>query len=319
MRQSSTSGSDDSENPPDSSPHDIRPLSSARHRHGRQHQAARHLAAHCPRPARFTTVWPCAQNVHLTGTGMLADWLLNAVIKIVTTYSTPGDRVLLLAPPPSGAQSSRPRYVPRRSGPYCGLLEAAWPVVRLGRRIQTRTAGAEPDLLGRDVISPTSESGPGPHRTSPDSDSRHATADRDSGWSATETDPVADRVDLIITAAENDGLDWLRPADWAGVLARTGFLCVITRGDHSRSRLADAAGPLVRAAHHAGLRYLDRIALLRTPIRNSALAVPSPATEGRTESQRGSAMTPVLHTQVLDDLLVFAHRSVVDGRETSDD
>ncbi|WP_084424986.1 hypothetical protein [Kibdelosporangium aridum] len=70
----------------------------------------------------------------MSGTGVLAGWLHNAVIKIVATYSMPGHRVLLLAPSPDAVSS------PRRPGRYAGLFEAAWSVARLGRGIQTAFA-----------------------------------------------------------------------------------------------------------------------------------------------------------------------------------
>lgn len=88
----------------------------------------------CQRRGRFATVWPCAQETQTSGTGVLAGWLHNAVIKIVATYSMPGDRILLLAPSPDAVPSSR------RPGLYAGLFEAAWSVARLGRGIQTAFA-----------------------------------------------------------------------------------------------------------------------------------------------------------------------------------
>jgi hypothetical protein len=51
-----------------------------------------------PVPGRPSTVWPCAQDDLCEGTGLLASWLLTAVVKIVTTYTRPGQRVLLLEP-----------------------------------------------------------------------------------------------------------------------------------------------------------------------------------------------------------------------------
>ncbi|GAB3474346.1 hypothetical protein [Amycolatopsis cihanbeyliensis] len=96
---------------------------------------------------------------------------------------------------------------------------------------------------------------------------------------------------------------------------------MITHGDRSRDRLTDPADSLVRAAHRAGLRYLDRIALLRIPVRDGALAVASPATHPRPQAPARPAATPARHTQVHDDLLVFSRQpaptEVADGEETS--
>jgi hypothetical protein len=60
--------------------------------------------------------------------------LLHVVVKVVTAYSMPGNRVLLLAPSPAVVRS------PRRRGAYGGLFEAAWSVVRLGRGVRTGLA-----------------------------------------------------------------------------------------------------------------------------------------------------------------------------------
>ncbi|MEV6444706.1 hypothetical protein [Amycolatopsis sp. NPDC051716] len=288
------------------------------------------LALRHPRPVRSSTVWPCAQDDLREGTGLLANWLLTAVIKIVTNYTQPGQRVLLLdaAPylaPPASWPTTAVRNRPWR-GPYAGLLEAGWTVVRLGRGIQTQTAVAHPDPVGEHPVDgpAESESGPGLPAESPSAD--HAvgpSTDR-----AAEPDPAAtghgpDRYDLIITAAEPHTLDWFRPTDWTGLLTPTGTLAVITHGDRSGSRLTDPAGVLVRTAHHAGLRYLDRIALLRVPVRDGALAAATPATRDRSQAPSGRSTSTVRHTQVHDDLLVFtaqpAPNGTADGEETSDD
>jgi hypothetical protein len=81
---------------------------------------------HSPRQPRLvgsigsaTTVWPCGD-----------DWLTTAVAKTVTTYTAPGDRVLLL---PTG-------LAPDLAGRYALLGDTGWTVVRLGRSVV-----AEPD------------------------------------------------------------------------------------------------------------------------------------------------------------------------------
>ncbi|MET8757509.1 hypothetical protein [Lentzea sp. NPDC004782] len=283
-----------------------------------------------PRPARPSTVWPCAQDDLREGTGLLANWLLTAIIKIVTTYTQPGQRVLLLdpapylAPPASWSPTeSRNQF---RPGPYAGLHEAGWTVVRLGRGVHTQTAVAHPDPLDEPVgtAAAESESGPRPNADSPTADqpagpSTHCRTG--SGPTATGVGP--DRYDLVVTAADPRTLDWFRPADWAGLLTPTGTLAVITHGDRSCDRLTDPAGSLVRAAHRTGLRYLDRIALLRVPVRDGALAAATPAPHPRPQGPARPFATPARHTQVHDDLLVFARQPALtdaaDGEETSDD
>ncbi|WP_216209799.1 hypothetical protein [Amycolatopsis aidingensis] len=293
------------------------------------------LALGHPRPPRPSTVWPCAGDDLHKGTGVIANWLLTAVIKIVTTYTQPGQRVLLLAPSPFGGspRSHPPATVRTRlqHGPYDGLLEAGWTVVRLGRGIQTQTAGAPPeadtDHPTDHLVNPTVESasGPRPHPDSPDPDdhARPSPTGRP-GPDRRPTGQGPDRFALIITAAEPPTLDWLRPTDWANALTPTGALTIITHSDHSRGRLGDPAGPVVTAAHHAGLRYHDRIALLRVPVRNGALADSPVDAGGPSRPPHGPLTAPVRHTQAHDDLLVFtrheqAPSGAVGGEETSDD
>ncbi|WIV57968.1 hypothetical protein [Amycolatopsis nalaikhensis] len=277
------------------------------------------LALRHPRPSRPSTVWPCAQDEPREGTGQIASWLLTAVVKIVTTYTQPGHRVLLLAPAPfapaATARMSTGVHNRTAPGPYAGLLEAAWTVVRLGRGIQTQTAGPPLDTIDggtqRPAVDPRSESesGPRPHPVGPDSDdhSGPSVASRPDP-NRTPTAPGPDRFDLVLTAAEPRTLDWLQPTAWAALLTPTGTLAVITHSDRSRGRLGDPAGPLVTAAHHAGLRYHDRIALLRVPIRNSELALGATASYGPFRPPQGPAATAVRHTQVHDDLFVFTGR-----------
>lgn len=288
------------------------------------------LALRHHRPTRPSTVWPCAQDDLREATGLLANWLLTAIVKIVTTYTQPGQRVLLLDPapylaPPTSRSATGGR-TPSSPGPYVGLREAGWTVVRLGRGVQTQTAIAPADPIGEhsgDRLA-ESESGLRPNTDNPTTDQPAApTAHRRAGPDPTATGFGPDRYDLVITVAEPCVLDWFHPADWAGLLTSTGTLAVITRSDHSRGRLTDPASSLVPAALHAGLRYLDRIALLRVPIRDGAIAVTMTARSPRPQSAARLITTPARHTQVHDDLLVFARRpapaAAANGEETSDE
>jgi hypothetical protein len=261
---------------------------------------------------------------------LIAGWLLTAVSKIVTTYTQPGQRVLLLTPSPFVAPlPTRPSAAVRsrlRHGPYDGLLGAGWTVVRLGRGIQTRTIAARHDPLGEDPGGALAESksGPGlPTASPPTDDHLGPSPDRRPGLDPTAARHGPDHFDLIITAAQPHTLGWLRPTNWTGLLTPTGTLAVITHGDHSDGRLADPAGPLVRAARHTGLRYLDRIALLQVPIRDGALAATRPAARDRYQTPTGPSTTSVRHTQAHDDLFLFTRQlttsGAVDGEETSDD
>ena len=280
-------------------------------------------------PSRPATVWLCAQDDHHEGTGLIATWLLNAVVKIVTTYTQPGQRVLLLAPAPfvtsstTGPSTSARTRAERSS--YAGLLEAAWTVVRLGRGIQTQAAGPPADEIDSNDTGPAAEaeSGPKPHPPGPDPDNRFRPCPNtrpDPDRAATRPSP--DRFELIVTAAELHTLDWLQPTAWADVLTPTGVLAVVTHSRYSRGRLNDPAERLVTAARHAGLRYHDRIALLRAPVRDGALAAADGDTSTSAPSPREQVRTAVRHTRVHDELLLFTRQSATvpgaDGKETSD-
>lgn len=278
--------------------------------------ALRHSA-----PGRPSTVWPCAQDDPCEGTGLLAGWLLTAVVKIVTTYTRPGQRVLLLEPAtylapsePRAANDGRGQSVP---GPYAGLHEAGWTIVRLGRGVQTQTTVTHSDPgehldtesgcgLRESVDSPTVDEPAGP--------STHEDSGPDSGPSGLSPD----RYDLVIAAAGPGSSGWLRSVDWGSVLTPTGVLAVVTQGDRSGNRLTDPARSLVRAADSAGLRYLDRIALLRAPIRDGALVVTTPTSRTRSHNSTRPLTQLVRHVQVHDDLLVFTRRPATDGEVSSD-
>lgn len=272
-------------------------------------------------PGRPSTVWPCAQDDLCEGTGLLASWLLTAVVKIVTTYSQPGQRVLLLEPvtylsalEPHRANDGRRQP---RPGPYAGLHEAGWTVFRLGRGVQTLTAVAHPGQVS-EHLSAESETGLGESAGSPTTDhlvapSPHADAEPD----LAPIRPSPDSYDLVIAAAEPAALDRLYPAGWSSVLTPAGILAVITHGDRSGNRLVDPASSLVRAADHAGLRYLDRIALLRAPVRDAALAVVASTNHTRSHTSTRPFSTPFRHVQVHDDLLVFTRKSAADEQVSS--
>jgi hypothetical protein len=288
------------------------------------------LALRHPRPARPSTVWPCAQDDRLKDTGQLANWLLTAVIKIVTTYTQPGQRVLLLDPaplltPPASWPATAVQNRARRD-PYAGLHEAAWTVVRLGRSVQTHTVAAHPDTVDEHPVdaSAESESGPGLRTDGPTTDQPAGPSPHHHpGPGPTETAFGPGCYDLIITAAEPSARHWFRPTDWTGLLTPTGTLTVITHSDHTRSRLADPAGSLVRAAHHVGLHYLDRIALLHVPIRDGVLTAATPTAHVGSRPSSGRSTTPVRHAQAHEDLLVFTRQpatsGTADNEETSDD
>jgi len=274
----------------------------------RTRRRALRLTPRHPRPARPSTVWPCARDDRHEDATVIADWLLTAIIKIATTYTQPGQRVLLLAPPtfaksPAG-QPSTPVRTQSQRDPYDGLLHAGWTVLRLGRSVHTQTAGARPDRLREDTAIPAVES---ESLCRPDTDrSGPSQARTPSPDPATEHGP--DRFDLIITAAEPHTLDELHPTVWADQLTPTGTLAIITHSNQTRAQLVDFSGPLVRAAHHAGLHYHDRIALLTVPVRRGRLAPTDRDADDRSQGPQGPFSGSARHTRAHHDLFLFAHQ-----------
>jgi hypothetical protein len=264
---------------------------------------------------------------------LIANWLLTALVKIVTTYTQPGQRVLLLAAPRSLNGAARSSSTPVRNGPdrdrYDGLFEASWTVARLGRSVQTRTAQAATDRFGYTLATAEtgSESEPGLDAGPTRNNQSGLAGANQSGPRPAPVGHGRDRFDLIIVAAEQRALDIVRPTDWAGQLTQTGILAVVTHGDSARGQFADPADALSAAAHGTGLRYLDRIALLTAPIRDSVLAATGSGAAGRSSARRSTFGLSSRHLPVHDDLFVFTHvpaaAATVGGaagdEETSDD
>ncbi|MFD8494854.1 hypothetical protein [Amycolatopsis sp. NPDC059657] len=298
----------------------------ARTAHGR-HRVASHAAARgrifAPRPV---ALWPFADAEPLPGTALLAGWLGRMIVTLVTGYTSPGDRVLLLAPPAPPRGRPPTPHGARGTDPYAGLAEAVWTVARLGRGADTATVAPAPDRVGDHVDSlgrgeVESASGPrlgrlrlqtptGPHR---ESEHRPARVNTGSG----------DRFDLIITAVHPHDTDWLADTDWDTVLAPTATLAVVTHSDHRQGRLVDPSTAIVTTLRSFQRGWLDHIAVLDQPF-------PAPASAtGPTSprASRGSAVGPPSVHSVHQDLLLFgplllpaAAGPVTDERgESSDD
>jgi len=254
---------------------------------------------------------------------VISGWLHIAVVKIVTTYTRPGDRVLLLGPPDRASGARWPGSTAARwPGRYAGLHEAAWTIVRLGRSVQTHTA-AEPDptdpagaptvpaRIGSDEHGgEESGSGPGPDhpRTAPAS-TESACPDA-ADQSGDDSDPG--RFALIITAVYPRDTDWLHTTAWTNRLQPNGTLAVITHGDRVRGRLVDPTPAIVGAGRRGGLVYIDHIALLEVPLRRGHLAATQPAAQGSDPSgtagpaqSRSSPAAWTIPVRVHSDLHVF--------------
>jgi hypothetical protein len=310
-----------------------RTLTPARNGRGRHRAPSRTAAIGRIRAARPTTLWPFADAEALPGTALLAGWLGRTILTLVTTYTRPGDRVLLLTPP------TPPHTPPRSPGrshdgdPYSGLAEAVWTVARLGRGADTAPAAPAPDYpdghtdrtrdagaesgwrprLGRLCLHPVAD---------PDTDSahpRHRAGDRPRGG-----------FDLIITALDPHATDWLGHTDWGALLTPHGLTAVVTHSDSRGGRLLDPCPAVVDTLGNRGLVCLDHIAVLSTP---TPAPVASPAAAERTgattsprgRSPRAGVAGPLPLRLVHHDLVLFrrlprpaANGDVADRKETSD-
>jgi len=182
---------------------------------------------------------------------------------LVTTYTDPGDRVLLIEPPVVARAVGSPRNPVRLD--WAAVVEA---VARLGRGASTRqtTPRGEPavpliraadDVRATPDAATESEAGLGlddPDRTIP------IAADWITALDSVR--PAADRFDLIIAAvgAVHPGTDPITA--WAHDLTPTGILAIVTHSDRTYGQLAAPGRDLQRAARLAGLTLTDRLILL---------------------------------------------------------
>lgn len=260
------------------------------------------------RIARPTTVWPCAPRGQREPTGDA--WLERAVVKIVTTYTEPGQRVLLISPPPP-----RPGPPPRWTttarrwppDPYETLPETNWTVSRLGRSVQT-TLTAHPDdhpaeqsaALDYRASTPdlTATSSPRPNSHHHDEPVRPSRVERPG--ETCRRGHARGRVecfDLILTAAHPRDHAWFTTRDWRPYLRPHGALAVITHSERSDGRLADPLTDLVVAVRDSGLGLLDHIILLDSP--------PADHRDTLASQPDRAAWRPLRHQRIHHDLLAF--------------
>ncbi|UJW32602.1 hypothetical protein L3Q67_02080 [Saccharothrix sp. AJ9571] len=213
------------------------------------------------RGLRPATLWPFADVEPLPGTARLAGWLGRAIITLVTTYTRPGDRVLLLAPPaPIRARSEQS---------YAGLAEAVWNVTRLGRDADTATAAAAPDYAPG-LADPSSitdaESASRPRLSRPGQPAACQSAVESAhGPQRTDRHPGG-RFTLIVTAVNPDSADWLHHTDWDTLVAPRGLIAAFTHGHRHGSRLLHPHSAIVNTLGDRGFRMLDHIAVLDAPL-----------------------------------------------------
>jgi hypothetical protein len=258
------------------------------------------------RPTRPASVWPVAQDGHPDAQTIPA-WLLNTIVKVVNTYTMPGDQVLLLAgPTPCGdPKGGRGQFAAGRresvSGMLPGLIEAAGTAARLGRPTEACTTE---HVVGVRSAAARPPSDPKlAHRPTPQSADSEPTDHRPARHQDGPTESGTDRFDAVIVMVDPRATDWVLTVVWNTLLAPSGILAFITHSDHVAGRWTDPSILLAQTARHAGLAEIDRIALLEVPVRDGALA--SPASSWAAMTLTAPTGEP-RHVRVHSDLLVFA-------------
>ncbi|GAA2778974.1 hypothetical protein GCM10010452_03160 [Crossiella cryophila] len=195
------------------------------------------------------------------------DWLVCTIVKIVTSYTRPGDRVLLLAAPrpakPVASIGATRVQAPWAQPEYSGLLDARWAVFRLGRTAQTRTDAGSTNHTGDDAPK-VADTEPGPEPRTTQTTARSAGEHNSDQALHTAADPGTGSFDLIITAVEPTVQHHPGLRRWASHLTGRGTVAVITHSHLDGSELHDPTGAVVRSAEQYGLRLLDHLAVLGT-------------------------------------------------------
>jgi hypothetical protein len=256
---------------------------------------------------QLTALWPFADAEQLPGTAQLAGWLGRVILTVVTRYSSPGDRVLLLAPPTPAEPVSGTAVRRRPVDPYAGLTEAVWTVTRLGRSTDATTAAPAPDARLERSAAPVPDAGESASgaRLNPLRQRRHP--DRDHP----DPRPVVGSFDLVVTAIHPRSTDWLRHTSWDSILTPTGVLAAVTHSDQLHDRLVDPLFTVADTFRSCRRGWLDHIAVLHRPPPSSS---PQKSSAGSGGHVGGSSASRVAH----HDLLLFGPLSAGE-REGSDD
>jgi hypothetical protein len=208
-----------------------------------------------------------------------AAWPVPIIEAITTSFSAPGDRVVL-APWPAHAVDY-------------------WGVADDGELAAARDAV---HALGRDAAVA---------ELVPTTSSSAATVVPEEA--VREGAVATDRVNLVITSLPPergaDGSPEVLAIAAARVLAFGGVLAVYTHSDRPAGRLTDPSGPMIAAAQNADLLYLQHIVTLHTPIHSGRL---QPMPEPLRQASDGVALSaqtlgsPTAHVRAHGDVLVFA-------------
>ncbi|MDQ0777193.1 hypothetical protein QF026_005659 [Streptomyces aurantiacus] len=234
---------------------------------------------------------------------------------VVATYTRPGHRVLLLAPP-IGPHIPIPDWATpgtrAEGGLLPALIEAAGTASRLGRTLEAVTAAADFDVrAAADAAAPWPQS---VHRLPPESVHPAPTGHRLVRRRRRPTAVGPDRYDAVIALVDPHHPEWVPDVPWDSLLVPPGVLACITHSDHRRGRLIDPSGLVTRAARSAGLAPLDHVALLQLPVRDGALA-PEPDMPAVLPTDDAPCAPAPWHIRVHADLLLFSRpRHAADHR-----
>ncbi|MFF6001979.1 hypothetical protein [Prauserella flavalba] len=224
----------------------------------------------------FATVWVCPVDPPFR----INDVVAAAIRTFVTSYTQPGDRVLLAIPSRPGPRHRQDRLVEM--------------VLRLGRGATIPPTPHPQDDHSTTEAGlcrpPESEAGPGP--TDPDATVSIA-AETITGVDRAR--PPKDRFALIITTqpARHEDADSI--IDWADHLTDSGTLIAVTHSGQHGSLSTAASPSVVRSAALAGLALTDRLVLL-----HQEPTATSPATD---RDRRRLALGA--HRRIHTDALVF--------------
>ena len=273
-------------------------------------------SASTPTPATVWTAGPVSIDLDAT-------WPTPIISKIVSSFSQPGGRVVLLPwptsePTPGGRPKLAPVGVDRLTDHAPGAepdneladaLTAIEGLDRTGRgvRIAVDPSATGPvsrpfwaDLIGGPDHSPATVSPP------PHSGVGNGVLD------GAET--VSADTDLIITSLRpehsGDHTSDLVALLAARLLRVGGILVVLTHCDWSDGELIDPTGAMVASAQNADLLYLQHIVALHTPVRDGRFAseLDGPATEDKVRARHRATVRGLSapHRRIHSDVLVFA-------------
>ncbi|NIH83755.1 hypothetical protein [Amycolatopsis granulosa] len=242
-----------------------------------------------------------------------AAWPAALIDRVVTAFSAPGARVVLLPwPSPHGPRRTLtpidPDGVVERTpdtNPDPELTDALHTVERLGRtaRVPHPTASDTPASapFWADLIE-----GTGPVVTTSAVSADDAIADEETQSSSSE--------DLIISSL-SPGLTGDQTADLVALFAARrlrvgGILVVLTHCDWTSGQLTDPTGAIVAAGQNADLLYLQHIVAVHTPIRDGRFHHPDEHSDSADDSARGRHRArvrglPLPHRRIHSDVLVF--------------